>query len=64
LQQAPAQQDSGHSGGGEGAGGGLLKLPREIIQWVRENRSLVVGGAILVLALLWLSSMAVARRKG
>ncbi len=60
----PVQQDSGHSGGGEGAGGGLLKLPREIIQWVRENRSLVVGGAILVLALLWLSSMAVARRKG
>lgn len=49
--------------GDDAAGGGRITLPREIIQWVRENRGLVVGGAVLVLVLLWATSMAFNRRR-
>lgn len=42
---------------------GLLKWPREVILWVRENRSLAVGGTLLLLALLWVGSLVMSHRK-
>ncbi len=50
-------------GSGGGGGGGRVSLPREVIQWVRDNRAMVVGGALFVLAALWGTSLAVSRRR-
>ena len=40
-----------------------LLLPREIIEYVRENRSTVVGSVLALVALLWLASLLFNRRK-
>ena len=47
----------------DGAGGGRVSLPREVIRWVRENRGMVVGGALLALVALWGTSVAVGQRR-
>jgi len=47
----------------DGAGGGRVSLPREVIRWVRENRGMVAGGALLALVALWGTSVAVTQRR-
>lgn len=56
-----ATQDS--SRGDTAGGGGRLTLPREIIQWVRDNRGTVVIGALAVLLVLWGTSIAFSQRR-
>jgi len=58
---SPSYQADARSEGD--AGGGRVSLPREIVQWVRDNRAMVVGVALLVLAALWGTSLAVSRRR-
>jgi hypothetical protein len=58
---SPSQQGEARSD--NAGGGGRISLPRELIQWVRENRAMVVGGALLVLAVFWGTSVAVSQRR-
>ncbi|RVU46110.1 hypothetical protein [Rubrivivax rivuli] len=41
-----------------------LALPREVIQYVRENRGLVIGSAVALLLSAWMGSVLVARLRG
>lgn len=46
-----------------GSGGGRWLLPREIVQWVRDNRAMVIGGAVVLLVLLWGTSVVFSQRR-
>lgn len=41
-----------------------LQWPREVIEYVRENRGFVLGCTALLLLLAWMGSMMVSRRRG
>jgi hypothetical protein len=73
AQQAPGQRSlrsveplggsgSPRSESGADAGGRAL-VPRQFIQWIREHRSMVVGGAVALLAAMWGSSVYRSRRR-
>ena len=41
-----------------------LQWPRDVIEYVRDNRTFVVGGTALLLLLAWTGSMMFSRRRG
>ncbi len=42
---------------------GSVSLPRAVVAWIRENRALVIGVAVLVLVAVGASSMRMAQRR-
>jgi hypothetical protein len=55
---APPRVGAGNAGDSEDH----LPLPRGLVRWIRENRSLVVGIAVGLLAVLWSGSIVVSGR--
>lgn len=56
----PSQRayEAGRSHGDE-----RLSLPRTVVAWIRENRSIVIGGALVILVAVGAASMGVAQRR-
>ncbi len=61
---------AGPAGGARGDGSpdpvdlySKLWLPRMLVQWIRDNRVMVISGAVLLLVAVWGSSVAASRRR-